>query len=156
MGKDIDNPDATIDDILLATDFIAPALEIIDHHIDPIDSLADAVADNSGFAAAVLADRRFRPDQIETNWVGAVLSRNGVIQDTGVSAISMGHPAACVAWLAGKLAKHGKRLRAGDIVLSGAFTKAIDLSAGDEIDANFGPYGRIRLSMAAHKLTPSR
>lgn len=149
IGRDINNPDATIQDVLHATDFIAPALEIIDHRIDPVRSLCDAVADNSGFAAAILSERRYRPDQIDARWVGAALSRNSVIEDTGVSVISMGHPAACVAWLASALAKQGGRLAAGDIVLSGAFTKAIDFTSGDRIDADFGAYGGIQFSSDA-------
>jgi 2-oxo-hept-3-ene-1,7-dioate hydratase len=146
IGHDIDQPGATIDEVLQATDHVVPALELVDHRMAPPRIVADTVADNSAFAAVFLSERRLRPHDIDTRWVGATLSRNGVVEETGVSAIGMGHPATCVAWLANALIEAGQRLRKGDIVMSGAFARAVAVVDGDFIDADFGPYGSVKAS----------
>lgn len=146
MGRDIDQPGATIDEVLQATDYVVPALELVDHRMAPPRIVADTVADNSAFAAVILSERRLRPHDIDTRWVGATLSRNGVMEEAGVSAIGMGHPAACVAWLANALIETGERLRKGDIVMSGAFARAVAVSDGDFIEADFGPNGSVKAS----------
>jgi len=146
MGRDLDRPGATMDEVLQATDYIVPALELVDHRMAPPRIVADTVADNSAFAAIVLSDRRFRPENIDVRWVGAALSRNGIVEETGVSAIGMGHPAACVAWLANALVDAGAYLRKGDIVMSGAFARAVAVAEGDQIEADFGPYGHVKAS----------
>ncbi|WP_395450027.1 2-keto-4-pentenoate hydratase [Aminobacter sp. UC22_36] len=144
MARDLDQPGATIDEVLQATDHVVPALELVDHRMAPPRIVADTVADNSAFAAVILSERRLRPHDIDTRWVGATLSRNGVVEEAGVSAIGMGHPAACVAWLANALIEAGERLRKGDIVMSGAFARAVAVSHGDFIEADFGPYGSVK------------
>ncbi|BBD41119.1 2-oxo-hepta-3-ene-1,7-dioate hydratase (plasmid) [Aminobacter sp. Y103A] len=146
MRRDLDRPGATIDEVLQATDYIVPALELVDHRMAPPRIVADTVADNSAFAAIVLSDRRFRPENIDVRWVGAALSRNGIVEETGVSAIGMGHPAACVAWLANALVDASAYLRKGDIVMSGAFARAVAVAEGDQIEADFGPYGHVKAS----------
>jgi 2-oxo-hept-3-ene-1,7-dioate hydratase len=146
MGRDLDRPGATIEEVLQATDTIVPALELVDHRMAHPRIVADTVADNSAFAAIVLSERRFRPEDIDVRWVGATLSRNGIVEETGVSAIGMGHPAACVAWLANALVETGERLRKGDIVMSGAFARAVAVVVGDQIEADFGPLGSVKAS----------
>ena len=146
IGRDIDKAGVTMDEVLQATDYVVPALELVDHRMAPPRIVADTVADNSAYAAVILSERRFRPHDIDTRWVGATLSRNGLVEETGVSAIGMGHPAACVAWLANALIEAGERLRKGDIVMSGAFARAVAVSDGDFIEADFGPYGSVEAS----------
>ena len=146
IGRDLDRPGATIDEVLQATDYVVPALELVDHRMAPPRIVADTVADNSAFAAVVLSERRFRPENVDISWVGATLSRNGIVEETGVSAIGMGHPAACVAWLANALVEAGECLRKGDIVMSGAFARAVAIASGDQIEADFGPYGSVKAS----------
>jgi 2-oxo-hept-3-ene-1,7-dioate hydratase len=146
MGRDIERPIENLDDLLAATDCIVPALELVDHRMAPPRIVADTVADNSAFAGVVLADQRFRPGDIDSRWVGATLSRNGVLEETGVSVIGMGHPATCVAWLANTLLKRGERLAEGDIIMSGAFARAVPVASGDAFTADFNQYGTLDVS----------
>lgn len=146
MGRDIDRPIENLDEILAATDRIVPALELVDHRMAPPRIVADTVADNSAFAGIILAEQRFRPDDIDSRWVGATLSRNGVVEETGLSVIGMGHPANCVAWLANTLLKRGERLAEGDIVMSGAFARALPVASGDAFTADFNQYGTVDVS----------
>lgn len=146
MDRDIDRPVAGVDEILAATDCIVPALELVDHRMAPPRIVADTVADNSAFAGVILGDRRFRPRDIDSRWVGATLSRNGTVEETGVSVIGMGHPAVCVAWLANALIDRGERLSKGDIVMSGAFARALHVASGDAFEADFNQYGMLNVS----------
>ncbi|ODT16478.1 MAG: 2-oxo-hepta-3-ene-1,7-dioate hydratase [Mesorhizobium sp. SCN 65-12] len=146
VGRDIDRPINGIDEMLAATDAIVPALELVDHRMAPPRIVADTVADNSAFAGVILAGQRFRPADIDSRWVGATLSRNGTVEETGVSVIGMGHPAVCVAWLANTLLECGERLAEGDIVMSGAFARAIPVAGGDAFVADFNQYGTLDVS----------
>ncbi|WP_232375755.1 2-keto-4-pentenoate hydratase [Mesorhizobium comanense] len=146
MGRDIDQPVENPDELLAATDCIIPALELVDHRMAPPRIVADTVADNSAFAGVILAEQRFRPDDIDSRWVGATLSRNGIVEETGLSVIGMGHPAICVAWLANALLKRGEHLAQGDIVMSGAFARALPVASGDAFIADFNQYGRLDVS----------
>ncbi len=81
--------------------------------------------------------------RVDLRWVAATLAKNGIIEESGVSAAVMGHPAAGVAALARVLARHGRTIRRGDIVLAGSFTRQVEVTAGDIIHADFGPLGSI-------------
>lgn len=148
VARDVTAPLRTPDDALDAADCVLPALELVDHRMTPPRIVADTVAYNSAFAAAVLSSRRFRPRDIDARWVGATLSRNGLMEDSGLAAIGMGHPAASLAWLANTLIERGDHLRAGDLVLSGAFARALPMAAGDAFEADFGPCGTLGISFA--------
>jgi 2-oxo-hept-3-ene-1,7-dioate hydratase len=146
MGRDIDRPIENLDELLATTDCIVPALELVDHRMAPPRIVADTVADNSAFAGVILADQRFRPGNIDSRWVGATLSRNGILEESGVSVIGMGHPATCVGWLANTLLKRGERLAEGDIIMSGAFARAVPVASGDAFIADFNQYGTLDVS----------
>ncbi len=146
MGRDIDRPIDNPDQLRAATDCIVPALELVDHRMAPPRIVADTVADNSAFAGIILAEQRFRPHDIDSRWVGATLSRNGVVEETGLSVIGMGDPAICVAWLANTLLKRGEHLAEGDIVMSGAFARALPVTSGDAFTADFNRYGMLDVS----------
>lgn len=148
MGADLAGAGCQMHDVLRATEFVTPALEIIDYRTDVPRAIVDTIADNAAFGAIVLGGRIVRPFDVDLRWVAATLSKNGVIEETGVSAAIMGHPAAGVAWLVNKLAPLGEGLRKGDIVLGGSFTRPIDITAGDVAEANFGPLGTIGVSFA--------
>ena len=98
--------------------------------------------------AFITGGRVVRPFDVDIRWVGATLSRNGVIEESGVSAAVMGHPATSVAWLANKLAAQGETLKAGQIILSGSFTRPISISAGDTVTADYGALGTIQVAFA--------
>lgn len=146
MGRDVDAPLETPEAVLEATASLVPALELVDFHMAPPRSVADTVSDNSAFAGVVLSERRFAPRDLDTSWLGATLARNGLVEETGLSAIGMGDPAVCVAWLANTLLKRGRRLSRGDLVMSGAIARALPVAAGDTFEADFGPCGTLAVS----------
>lgn len=143
-------PDCTLFDVLNATDYVTPALEILEtrmHRIDPETKAArkvmDTISDNAANAALVVGGRPFRPLDVDLRWVGALLFRNGQIEETGIAAGVLNHPAQGVAWLANRLAPHGEELKAGEVVLAGSFTRPVDVSKGDTFHADYGPFGSV-------------
>jgi len=94
----------------------------------------------------VVGGRPVRPYDVDVRWVGATLSKNGIIEESGVSAAIMGHPATGIAWLVNKLHEVGTGLKKGQIVLGGSFTRPVDVSAGDVIQVDYGPLGAIGVS----------
>ena len=143
-------PDCTIADVLRATDTVVPAIEIIDARIRRIDTqtgatrkVFDTISDNAASAGLVLGGTPVRPGATDLRWVAALIHRNDVIEDSGVAAAVLGHPAMGVAWLANKLAPWGETLAPGEIVLSGSFTAPVFASAGDRFHVDYGPLGSI-------------
>ncbi|WP_431802687.1 2-keto-4-pentenoate hydratase [Microbacterium sp. bgisy203] len=137
-------PGCTLDDALAAIDYAVPALEVLNSHIELEGrTIVDTISDNAAYGAMVLGDVHRRPDEIDLRWVPGVLSRNGEIEETGVAMGVLGHPATGVAWLANKVAAHGDRLEAGEIILAGSFTRPMWVAAGDEIRCDYGPMGVI-------------
>jgi 2-oxo-hept-3-ene-1,7-dioate hydratase len=103
----------------------------------------DTIADNAANAGIILGGRPVRPDAIDMRWVAALLFRNGVIEESGVAAAVLNHPANGVAWLANKLSAHGVALAPGEIVLAGSFTAPVPVARGDVFHADYGPFGSI-------------
>ena len=139
----------TVDDVLDATDYVTPAIEIIDARIEQFDRhtkaprrVQDTISDNAANAGIVIAGRKVHPREIDLPWCGAILRQNGVVEETGLAAGVQGHPAIGVAWLAMKLAPWGECLEAGEIVLAGSFTRPVPAKKGDVFDADYGPLGR--------------
>lgn len=143
LGADLSGPNAQIHDVMRATEVVVPALEIIDYRTEVPRAITDTIADNAATGGIVVGGRPVRPFDVDIRWVGATLSQNGVIEESGVSAAIMGHPAAGVAWLANRLADQGERLRAGHLILGGSFTRPVDIAPGDVIQADYGPLGAI-------------
>jgi 2-oxo-hept-3-ene-1,7-dioate hydratase len=143
-------PDCTIFDVLNATEYVTPALEILEtrmHRVDPETKQArkvmDTISDNAANAALVLGGRPFRPLDADLRWIGALLFRNGQIEETGLAAGVLNHPANGIAWLANRLAPHDEHLAAGEVVLAGSFTRPIDIRRGDTVHADYGPFGSV-------------
>ena len=137
-------------DVLNATDYVVPAIEIIDARIRRIDprngrtrTVLDTISDNAANAGIVLGGRPVRPDELDLRWVGAIMHRNGVIEETGLAAAVLNHPANGIAWLAARLASYGEVLEAGEIVLAGSFTSPQHAQAGDTFHVDYGPLGSI-------------
>ena len=146
----LNGPACTIYDVLNATDYVVPALEIIDARIERIDKptgttrkVFDTISDNAANAGIVIGGRPVRPDAVDLRWVAALLYKNGVIEESGVAAAVLTHPATGVAWLANKLAPYGESLEPGQIVLSGSFTAPVFAQSGDSFHADYGPLGSI-------------
>lgn len=148
MGADLAGPFCEVHDVLRATEFVTPALEIIDCRTEVPRAIVDTIADNAAFGAIVTGGRPVRPFDVDLPRVGATLVQNGVIEETGLAAAVMGHPAAGIAWLVRKLAAVGAGLGRGQIVLGGAFTRPVDIAAGDICTADFGPLGAISVAFA--------
>lgn len=146
MGEDLEGPGKRIYDVMRATEVVVPALEIIDYRTEVPRAIVDTIADNAAFGAIVIGGRPVRPYDIDVRWVGATLSKNGIIEESGVSAAIMGHPAAGIAWLVNKLSALGTGLKKGQIVLGGSFTRPVDIAPGDVIQADYGPLGAIGVS----------
>ncbi|MGE0099885.1 MAG: 2-oxo-hept-4-ene-1,7-dioate hydratase [Hydrogenophaga sp.] len=147
--------DVTVEDVLAATAYVTPAIEIIDARIEQFDrhtkvmrKVFDTISDNAANAGIVVGegDARYRADPRTTDlpWCGAILRQNGTVEETGLAAGVQGHPAIGIAWLAHKLAPWGESLQAGQIVLAGSFTRPVAARAGDLFEADYGPMGCLR------------
>lgn len=144
LGQDIHGPQATIFDVLDATKWVVPALEILDSHIEMEGrTIVDTISDNAAMGAMVIGGRPMRISDLDLRWVGAMLYRNQTIEETGVSGGVLGHPANGVAWLANKFAPHGDYLRAGEIILAGSFTRPLWVYKGDSILADYQQMGTV-------------
>jgi 2-keto-4-pentenoate hydratase len=147
LADDLPGAGCTEDDVLAATAAFAPSIELIDTRItDWKIKLCDTIADNASSAGWVLGKERVSPKDLDIRNVDAVLRRNGEVVAEGRSDAVLGNPVTAVAWLARKVDDFGVRLRAGDIVLPGSCTRAIDCRPGDEFVADFAGLGSVRLS----------
>jgi 2-oxo-hept-3-ene-1,7-dioate hydratase len=143
-------PDCTIFDVLNATDFVVPALEILDTRIERVDpqtkatrKIVDTISDNAANAGIVLGGRPIRPLETDLRWIGALCYRNGQLEETGLAAGVLNHPANGIAWLVKKIAPLGLALEPGQVVLAGSFIRPIETRKGDTIQADFGAYGSV-------------
>lgn len=147
MKTDLEGPNVQVHDVMRATEFVTPALEIIDYRTEVPRQITDTIADNAAAGGMIVGGRTIRPMDVDIRWVGATLAKNGIIEESGVSAAIMGHPAAGIAWLANKLAPLDAGLKRGQIVLAGSFTRPVSVAAGDVVQADYGPLGTIGVSI---------
>ena len=150
LKSPLTGPGCTIFDVMEATRYVVPALEILDTRIQRVDpqtkstrKVVDTISDNAANAGIVVGGRPVRPDDLDLRWVGAICSRNGAIEETGLAAGVLNHPANGIAWLADRLAPHGIGLEPDQVVLAGSFIRPIDVAAGDTIVADYGPLGTV-------------
>jgi 2-oxo-hept-3-ene-1,7-dioate hydratase len=150
LGRPLKGPGVTLFDVLAATDYVTPAIEIIDARIEQFDrdtkaprKVFDTISDFAANAGIVLGGRPVKPDAVDLRWVGAMLFKNGVVEETGLAAAVLNHPANGVAWLANKIAPHDEQLHAGDVVLAGSFTRPTPAVAGDTFHVDYGPLGAV-------------
>src|SRR5699024_6224654 len=130
--------------VLRATEYVTPALEVLDAHIEMEGrTITDTISDNAALGAMVLGGKPVKPDDVDLHWLGGALYRNQEIIETGMSAGILGHPANGVHWLANRLAGHDDYLEAGEIILAGSFTRYMWVYEGDTVYADFGPLGSI-------------
>ncbi len=150
LDRRLAGPEVTMLDVLDATRYVVPALEIIDARSEQLDrdtqrprKVVDTISDNAANAGIILGGRPVRVDDLDLRWIGAMLLRNGVIEETGLAAGVLNHPANGVAWLSRRLAVFDTALEKGHIVLSGSFTRPVRAEAGDTFHADFGPLGSV-------------
>jgi len=150
LGEALTGPGCTAADVLRASAVVVPALELLDARVQMSDpdtghlrTIVDTIADNAAAAGVVFGSSAVRPFDLDLRWVAALLSRNGVIEESGVAAAVRNHPANSAAWLANKLASYGVELEAGQVILSGSFTRAVPAAAGDVFCVDYGRLGTI-------------
>jgi 2-oxo-hept-3-ene-1,7-dioate hydratase len=138
------------DDVLDATDYVQPSLEILDTRILRADpqtgrtrNVCDTIADNAANAGVVLGGERIAPRAVDLRWVGALVMKNGEVEETGLGGGVLDHPARGIVWLSRRLAEYGDFIRAGEVVLSGSFIRPVETRPGDSIVADFGPHGTV-------------
>jgi 2-oxo-hept-3-ene-1,7-dioate hydratase len=150
LKQDLKGPNITAADVLAATDYVTPSLEILDTRIlrkDPTTqktrTIIDTVSDNAANAGIVLGDRQFNPREVDLRWMGAIVSKNCEVEETGLGAGVLNDPALGIAWLANRLAQYGDYISAGQVVLSGSFIRPVETVVGDQIHADFGAFGSV-------------
>ena len=142
--------DVTVTDVMAATDYVVPALELIAARtcrVDPdngyVRRIQDTIADNAASAGVIMAEESFSPDRVDLRWCGALLYRNGIVEETGLAAGVLDHPANGIVWIARRFAPHGIALEPGQVLLSGSFTRPVLVRPGDEFRADYGHLGTI-------------
>src|SRR5271166_1235319 len=145
LGKPLKGPGIGLPDVLRATEYVVPAIEVVDARLQDPRKIFDTVSDNGAAAGIVISGRPVGPLDVDLRWVGGIMYRNAEIEETGVAAGVLGHPALGVAWLANKLGQHGVALEVGHLVLAGSFTRVVHARKGDTLHADFGPLGGLAL-----------
>lgn len=143
LKEPLKGPGIGLVDVLRATEWVIPSIEIIDARVKNPRKITDTVADNGAAAGIVLGGRPVRPADVDLRWVGAVFYRNAEIEETGIAAGVLGHPAMAIAWLANKVGRFGTVLEPGHLMLSGSFTRPVWANKGDTLHADFGPLGAV-------------
>ncbi|MDK3020297.1 2-oxo-hept-4-ene-1,7-dioate hydratase [Pseudodonghicola flavimaris] len=142
-------------DVLAATDYVAPALEILDTRVlraDPVTGrarvIADTISDNAANAGIVLGRERHPSDTVDLRWTGTILSRDDVVEETGLGAGVLNDPVTSVLWLARRMAEYGQEIAAGDIILSGSFIRPVEAPPGSRFHADYGSFGSVDITFA--------
>ncbi|QGU08227.1 2-keto-4-pentenoate hydratase [Corynebacterium occultum] len=154
LDKPLEGPRVSVADVYRATEYVTPALEIIDARIEQHDRetgaprrVFDTISDNAANAGIVLGAAPVKVDSIDLRWVGSLLHKNGVIEESGLAAGVLGNPAIGIAWLARRLHSIGERLEAGETVLAGSFTRPVSISPGDVVHAEYGTLGSLSFAL---------
>lgn len=153
LDRDLKGPGVTIYDVLDATRYVVPAIEIIDARIQRVDpqtgvtrKVFDTISDNAANAGIVIGGSPTKVTDVDLRWVSALVYQNGVIEDSGVAGAVLGHPAHGPAWLANKIAAYDEHLAAGEIILGGSFIAPLEVAPGDHFHAEYGPLGSVSVS----------
>ncbi len=147
LKADLVGPNVTAADVLKATDYVVASLEIVDSRItDWKIKLEDTVADNASCGLYVLSEKKMSIPEVNLKEVSLQLLKNGEVVNEGQGTDVLGDPALCVAWLANKLHQYGVTLKAGEVILSGALSAAIEAKAGDYFTAEFSHLGSVEVS----------
>ncbi len=148
--EDLVAENVTLIDVLNATDYVCPALEILDTRIlraDPKTGQArnvnDTISDNAANAGIVMGGNPMRPDAVDLRRVGVIVSRNAQVEETGLGAGVLNHPAQGIVWLANRLASYGESIKRGQVVISGSFIRPVEAPSGSTIVADFGDFGTV-------------
>ncbi|MDO5493831.1 MAG: 2-oxo-hepta-3-ene-1,7-dioic acid hydratase [Nesterenkonia sp.] len=144
LGEDLTGPHTTVFDVMRATEYVIPALEILSSRIEMEGrTIVDTISDNAAMGGMVYGGNPVAPDATDLRWASALLYRNETIEETGVAAAVLNHPAMGVAWLADKLAAHGDGLQAGEVILAGSFTRPMWVHPGDTVLCDYRELGTV-------------
>lgn len=141
--------------VIAATDYVAPSLEILDTRIlraDPATGRArvivDTISDNAANAGIVLGEARHNPRLVDLRWAGAIVKRDGEVEETGLGAGVLNDPVMGIVWLAERMGQYGQRIEPGQVILSGSFIRPVECPAGSHVEADFGAFGHVEISFA--------
>ncbi len=155
MKEAIGGADVSRDQVLRATDYVTPSIEILDTRIKRADpetgksrTVFDTISDNAANAGIVLGAERHPADAFDLRWVGALTFRNGEIEETGLGAGVLNDPVESMVWLARRMAQYGQSIEPGHVILSGSFIRPIECPSGAEIHADFGSFGSVDINFA--------
>ncbi|MCA0927987.1 2-oxo-hept-4-ene-1,7-dioate hydratase [Ruegeria profundi] len=155
MKSSVGGENVTREDVIAATDYVAPSIEILDTRIQRVDpktgkarTVYDTISDNAANAGIVLGAERHAIDAFDLRWVGALTFRNGEIEETGLGAGVLNDPIKSVVWLARRMTQYGQSIEPGQIVLSGSFIRPIECPSGAKIHADFGAFGSADITFA--------
>ena len=143
LSKPLKGPGIGLLEVMAATEWVVPSIEIIDARVQNPRKIFDTVADNGAAAAVVIGGRPVRPGDVDLRWVAGLMYRNEAIEESGVAAAVLGHPALGNAWLANKVGRFGATLQPGHFTLSGSFIRPVWANKGDTLRADFGPLGSV-------------
>tara|TARA_Y100001001_G_C7982213_1_gene299797 strand:+ start:630 stop:1433 length:804 start_codon:yes stop_codon:yes gene_type:complete len=153
LKKPLFGDDVTIFDVINATDYIIPSLELIaarclrtDPDTGYTRKVYDTISDNAANAGIVMGGRPIRPMDIDLRWAGCMLYLNGKIEETGLAGGVLGNPVKGITWVCKRFAPHGVGLEPGQVILSGSFTRPVPVKAGDTVHADFGSLGGVTLN----------
>lgn len=147
MRGHLQGPNANAADVIRATEFVLPSIEIVDSRFVDRPKLVDTIADVASCGLVVLGGNPRHLTDIDIRRIGGTLVKNGEIEESGVAAAVMGNPVNAVAWLANKLHEFGVAIEPGHVVLSGSFVRAVRFGAGDTVTALFDELGDVTISM---------
>jgi len=149
LKEDLHTANLNIQKVIDASEYITPALELIaarSYRVDPDTgyrrTVKDTISDNAANAGIILGETHI-PKDVALEWVGAVMRKNGVIEESGIAGAVLDHPANGVLWLVNKYAEIGRTLKAGQIILAGSFTRPVVVKTGDKIVADFNEFGKV-------------
>ncbi|MFN3954473.1 MAG: 2-oxo-hept-4-ene-1,7-dioate hydratase [Pararhodobacter sp.] len=155
LARPLAGAGVTVFDVLNATDYVVPAIEILDTRIvrrdaetGQVRTVIDTIADNAANAGIITGGRAVRPDATDLRWMGAVVSRNGMVEETGLGAGVLNDPVRGIVWLVRRLHRYGQGLEPGEVVLSGSFIRPIECRPGDTLLADFGRHGTVSTHFA--------
>lgn len=153
MKTSLGGANVTRDDVLAAVDYVAPSIEILDTRIQRVDSASgkartvfDTISDNAANAGIVLGTQKHAIDALDLRWVGAITSRNGEVEETGLGAGVLNDPVESVVWLARRMAQYGQSIEPEQMILSGSFIRPIECPSGSKIHADFADFGSVSIS----------
>lgn len=143
----------TVEEVMAATDYIIPAFELIaarSHRVHPetgyTRKVFDTIADNAANAGIIMGGRKVKPGDVDLRWCGSIVKVNGVVEQTGLAAAVLDHPANGICWIAKRFAAHGIALEPGQVLLSGSFTAPMKVKAGDTVVGDYGELGSISVN----------